>query len=373
MDPFARLGLRAVVNAKGRYTTLGGSLMAEQVLEAMSAAGRSYVDMFELHRRAGARVAELTRNEAAYVCNGSAAGLFLATLACATGPDDVAIARLPVLGDRDEVVIHRSHRMPMDPAIGLAGVRLVEIGNVMRTEAAELRAALNARTAAVVYMAGDFFAQGALGLPETVAIAHEAGVPVVVDAAALLPPVTNLWHFTAEVGADLAIFSGGKDLSGPQASGMILGRADLVDACFRHGSPHTRLARGMKVGKEEIAGLVAALELYLETDHDKRLERMDAVVATWVDRLGMLPGVRAERSFPNSMGQPVPRAVLEVDPAMAGLDARELAKRLAGGEPSVLVRIRPHERRIFLSPDTLDDDEARLVVERISALVTGRG
>ncbi len=315
-------------------------------------------------------MAELTRNDAAYVCNGAAAGLFLATLACITGDDRVAIGRLPDLGPRCEVVIHRAHRMPMDPAIVLTGARLVEVGNIMRTDPWELQGALTERTAAVVHMAGDFFTQGALALGQTVEIAHAAGVPVIVDAAAQLPPPDNLWHYTREAGADLAVFSGGKDLCGPQASGMVLGRADLIEACFLHGSPHTRLARPMKVGKEEIVGLVAALEHYLAQDHDARLAGYEAAVQEWVHDLGGLPGVRVERSFPNTMGQPIPRALVVVLPEVTGVDAGELHRRLLTGEPPVAVRLRPNDSRLYLSPDTVAEHDVPIVSGRIREELT---
>jgi D-glucosaminate-6-phosphate ammonia-lyase len=372
-EVYRALGVQRVVNAQGRYTTLGASLLPAEVTSAMALASRCYVDVFELQRRAGARLAELTRNEAAYVCNGAAAGLFLATLACMTGTDRRAIARLPELGTRREVVIHRSHRMPMDPAIVLTGARLVEVGNIMRTETWELQAALNEHTAAVVFMAGDFFAQGSLSLERTVELAHEAGVPVVVDAAAQLPPPDNLWRYTRDCGADLAIFSGGKDLCGPQASGIILGREDLLAAVHLLSSPHTSLARPMKVGKEEVVGLVAAVERYLSLDHAARLAEFESVVEHWCRELGTIPGLQVQRSFPNTMGQPVPRAAVDLDQTVTGLGARRLAERLLAGEPPVAVRVRPHENRVFLSPDTLQAGEAQLVADRIRDELSGPG
>jgi L-seryl-tRNA(Ser) seleniumtransferase len=364
MDTYTTLGVRRVINADARLTRLGGSLMADPVRAAMDAAARSYVDMFELQAAVSARLAVLTRNEAAHVCTGAAAGLFLSMIACAVGADTHKIARLPDLGERDEVIIHCAHRIPYDLAARLAGVRLVQIGNALQTAPWELEAAISPRTAAVLYIAGAHLARGALPLPEVVAIAHASGVPVVVDAAAQLPPPENLWRFTREQGADLAIFSGGKDLCGPQASGMIVGRADLVAACAAHSSPNQRLGRPMKVGKEEMVGLLAAVELYLGIDHVARIASLERAVERWVDALDDGDGVRARRDFPNEAGQPTPRAVITLDKARCGLSGAELRQRLWESDPRVAVALAGDDA-ISISPDTLGPGEESLVVEQI--------
>lgn len=373
MHIYQRLGLRRVINADARLTRLGGSIMPPEVLAAMAEAAQWYVDIFELQRAVGRRIAELTHNEAAYVCTGASAGLFLATLACLTGPDLKAISRLvdempdPVLS-KDEVVIHTAHRIPYDPAIRLAGARLVEIGNVLQTFPWELEAAITERTAAVVYMAGEHLSRGALPLPQVIEIAHAHGVPVIVDAAAQLPPPENLWRFTRDLGADLTIFSGGKDLRGPQASGLILGRADLIEAVFHHGAPHQRLGRPMKVGREEMIGLLTALELYLQQDHAARIARFEAIVQSWVEQFNQLPGASARRDFPNEAGQPVPRLLLELDPERAGLTGAELRQRLWESDPRIAVAP-AGERGVYITPDTLEPGEEELIAERVTAIV----
>jgi L-seryl-tRNA(Ser) seleniumtransferase len=368
-DAFPALGVKYVINAQGRYTELGGSVLHPDVIRAMAEAARHHVDLYELQRRAGERIAELTNNTAAHVCSCASAGLFLSTLACVTGPDPVIINRLPGLAAEKEVIIHRAHRMPLDTAIALTGVRLVEIGNVMRTEVAELEAAITARTAAVVYVAGDFFMRGALTLDQTVEIAHRSNIPVIVDAAAQLPPVENLWRFTREYGADLAVFSGSKDLCGPQASGLVVGRAELIEACFLNGSPHTRLGRPMKVGKEEIVGLVGAVEHYMAQDHDARLAGFEQVVKQWIRELDGFCGLSVSRSFPNTQGQPVPRALIEIASDITRIDADTLRRRLLEGEPPVAVRVRPNDTRVFLSPDSVTVEEADVVTKRIRAVL----
>jgi L-seryl-tRNA(Ser) seleniumtransferase len=363
---YESLGLRPVINADARLTRLGGSLMPEPVLAAMREAAGSYVDMFELQQRVGRRLAELTRNEAAYVATGASAGLFLATLACMMGSDLKQLARwATVRPPRHEVIIHRAHRIPYDPAVELAGATLVEVGNVLQTFPWEVEAVIRERTAAILYVAGEHLSRGALSLEETIRLAHRYQVPVIVDAAAQLPPPENLWRFTRELGADLAVFSGGKDLRGPQASGLIVGRADLIAACAEHGAPNQRLGRPMKVGKEEMVGLLAAVEFYLAQDHAARMAHFEAVVRDWVAAFNACPGVRAERVFPNEAGQPVPRVLVEFDPAATGLTGAEVRRRLWEGNPAIAVAP-AGPRGISLTPDTLDaPGQAEIVAARL--------
>lgn len=362
---YTALGVRKVLNADARLTRLGGSLMPAEVRAAMDAAARQYVDMFELQEAVGRRIAALTRNEAALVCTGAAAGLVLSSLACMVGADLAKIAQLPDLrGCRDEVIIHTAQRIPYDLAVRQTGARLVPVGNVIQTFPWELEAAIGPRTAAILYIAGTHLARGALPLAEVVAIAQGRGVPVIVDAAAQLPPPENLWRFTRELGADLVIFSGGKDLAGPQASGLILGRAELIAACAAHAAPHQRLGRPMKVGKEEMVGLLAAVELYVKQDHHQRIAGFEAVVAGWVAALNERPGISARRDFPNEAGQPTPRALIQLDAERCGITGAELRRRLWEGDPRVAVAPAGDDG-ISISPDTLSPGEEGLVLAAI--------
>lgn len=370
MGIYESLGVRRLINADARLTRLGGSLMPPEVLDAMREAAESYVDIHELQGAAGRELAALTRNEAAYITTGAAAGLVVATLACMIGDDLRTLARV-IEGEtpeRHEVIIHRAHRIPYDPAVRLAGGRIVEVGNVLQTFPWEMEAAITSRTAMVLYIAGGHVGRGALPLEETIEIAHRHGVPVVVDAAAQLPPVENLWRFTREYGADLAVFSGGKDLRGPQSSGMVVGRADLISSLALHGAPYQRLGRPMKVGKEEMVGLVAAVRRYVTLDHEARLAGFEATVQRWVDGLAGIPGVTARRDFPNEAGQPTPRLRVDIDAAVTGITAREAQRRLFEGDPGVAVAAWRDEA-IFATPDTLDGANADLVLERLRAVL----
>lgn len=373
MSDYGALGLRPLINADARLTRLGGSRMPPEVLEAMRLAAGSYIDMHALQAAAGERLACLTRNDAAYVTSGAAAGLVVSALACMIGDElgelaNVIEGRSPA---RNEIVIHRSQRIPYDPAVRLAGGRIVEIGNALQTFPWELEAALNERTAFVLYVAGEHLRRGALSLESTRAIAHAAGVPVVVDAAAQLPPVENFWRFTRDLGADLVVFSGGKDLRGPQASGLVLGRADLIASCALHGAPHQRLGRPMKVGKEETMGLLAAVERYVGLDHEARARQFEEVVANWIDRLACVPGVTATREFPNEAGQPVPRLRIALDHLTGSSGATGLVGRLLAGDPAIAVG-QDGDAALLLTPDTLDGDAPEIVIEQVIAQLRHR-
>jgi L-seryl-tRNA(Ser) seleniumtransferase len=260
----------------------------------MRDAAGSFIQLDELQRAVGRRLAELTGNEAAYVSSGAAAGMALATAACVAGTDPARINRLPdTSGMKNEVIAHRSQRNGYDHAIRQVGVTLVEIGMGRSAAAWELEAAINERTAAVFYFGGMHFAESAIPLPEVVRIAHAHDVPVIVDAAAQIPPISNLWHFTRELGCDLAIFSGGKGLCGPQSSGLVLGRRDLIDACAVNGPPNHSIGRPMKVGKEELVGLLTAVEWSLRRDEPALIADYERQVAYLIDRLQGIPGVTA--------------------------------------------------------------------------------
>jgi uncharacterized pyridoxal phosphate-dependent enzyme len=368
-DLIADLGMRRVVNAAATLTRLGGSIMPPPVVEAMVAASRSFVELPELQRRVGERIAQLTRNEACYVCSGAAAGLTLSTAACITGTDLAKIARLPneMDGLKNEVVVHRSQRNGYDFAVRQAGVRLVEIDPTVD----ELDAAINDRTAAVVYFAGRL-AEGSLSLETVVEVAHRRGAPVIVDGAAQVPPIANLWSYT-QAGADLAVFSGGKGLRGPQSSGLILGRADLVEAARLNGPPNSAIGRPMKVGKEELAGMLAAVQWYLNQDEPALLARYERQVARVLQAVEPVAGVVATRDFPSEAGQPMPRALVRFDPAVLGFDRDEIVRRLGEGDPYVEVS-KSGDDGIWINPQTLEDGEEGIVIERLlQALGQRRG
>ncbi len=368
MSIYARLGIRPLINANATLTKLGGSLMPPEVMEAMIEGSRCFVDLNELQLRVGERIALLTHNEAAFVSSGAAAGLTLATAACITGLDPVAIAKLPDLdGLKNEVIIHHTHRNGYDHAVRQVGVKVVEIGLETETTSQDLELAISAQTAAIFWFQGAMNRPGDLPLPEMIRVAQSHGIPVIVDAAAQLPPVSNLWHYT-EMGASLVVFSGGKDLRGPQSSGLILGRRDLIEACALNSCPRHSIGRPMKVGKEEILGFLAAVERYLKLDHAARERRCEQMVADWNEALNRLPGIRARRDFPNEAGQPLPRSVVSVEAEAAGISRDVVVAKLLSGDPAIDVASCGTDA-FYLNPMTLEPGEEHIVLQRLTEIL----
>jgi uncharacterized pyridoxal phosphate-dependent enzyme len=359
-----RLGLRPVINAAATLTRLGGSIMPPEVVAAMVEGSRSFLDWPELQRAVGRRIAEFTGNEAAFISSGAAAGITHAVAAVMAGTDLARIANFPHLEgfDRTELIVHRSQRNGYDYAARMTGATFVEIGDSLD----ELDAAITERTAAVLWFAGRL-ADTSPPLEDVIAIAHRHDVPVIVDAAAQIPKMENLWRFTRDLGADLAIFSGGKGLRGPQSSGLVLGRADLIEGCIANGSPNSTIGRPMKVGKEELFGILAAIQWTLAQDEEATLARYEQMVQSWIAALSELPGVTVARDFPSEAGQPMPRAIVSFDET-ARMDAPALVQALWDGDPCIAVS--PYGTGVVaLNPQTIEPGEDVIVAEAIRALL----
>jgi len=376
MDVYDRLGVTKVINGAATLTRLGGSLMPPQVLEAMAEAARHFVDIQELQVKVGQQIAEWTHNEAAYVSCGAAAGLALSAAACIAGMDPDKRARLPYSeGMANQVIVHKQNRVGYDFAMRQAGARLVEIGDAGRTSGegettgADLEAAITDKTAALLYFYNVNRMGGLVPLQQGIEIAHRHNVPVIVDAAAQIPPVENLWRFT-QMGADLALFSGGKGLRGPQSSGLILGRRDLIEACAFHACPNAFIGRPMKVGKEEMVGLMTAVRWYLDQDHEALMSRYEAQVRYAIDVLGALPHVTALRCFPSEAGQPMPRAEITLDGGALGLTGADLLARLREGSPSIALQP-AGKNGVYLNPQTLEPGQEEIIVRRIAEILAG--
>lgn len=361
MTVYSELGVRPLLNAWGTVTRVGGSRMDPRVLAAMTEASGSFVDMGELHAAASAEIARLLGAEAGCVTSGATAGLAIATAACMAGTDVARILALPDAHvERDEVVVLKAHRILYDQAVLLPGARFVEVGVTSAATVEQLMAAVGHRTAMVLYVAEASALRGSVPLREVAAALRGTGVPVVVDAAAELPPRSNL-HAFFDDGADLVVFSGGKALRGPQSSGVVLGRPDLVAACCANAFPEYGIGRAMKTDKETIVGLVRAVQLFVEQDDEVELGRWERMTARMVEAIGAHPQCTARRGFPSEPGvQPVgiPRAYLT--PSMP---AAELLARLRAGDPAVIASLSGDE--VVLNPQCLDDDEVEQVVAAV--------
>lgn len=335
------------------------------VMEEMIEASKYFVDLNELLEKAGEYVANLLGVEASCITSGAAAGLTLSTAACITGTNPAKIRQLPVMqGLKNEVLIQKSHRNGYDHAIRQAGVTLVEFGLIKETYPWELRAAISDRTAAIVHFL-EFENDRNLSLSKVIAIAKEMGVPLIVDAAAELPPVDNLSRFF-HMGADLTVFSGGKDICGPQSSGLVVGRRDLIDACALNANPNYSIGRAMKVGKEEIAGLIAALERYFRQDFAAEEKLWEDMVTTIVNTLADIPGLDARRVSPAEPGvQPnwIPRVYLDWEKETIPLSSSEVKSLLRQGEPGIAVG--STSTGLFVNPQTLKPGQEKITAKML--------
>ncbi len=322
---YTRIGIRPLINARGTWTYLSGSLELPEVRAAKQQASLHFVDMYELYQAVGRRLAELCGAEFGMVASGAAGAMAAATAACIAGADPDKVWQLPdTTGLKHEVIMYGG-RSAFDSAIRLAGGKLVLAGTLD-----ELQAAIN-DNAAMVYTTRD-----GDELEKALAITKKAGVPMLVDKAAGIPPIENLSRF-AKMGVDLYCFSGGKGLMGPQCSGLLLGRKDLIQAALANYNPwEGAICRAMKVGKEEIMGCLAAVEAWMKKDLDaldrewnERVKRIARLVET-------VPGVTTEIQIPKG-GNRYPTLTVNWDEAAFGLAVQDCAKKLSDGEPRIEV------------------------------------
>jgi len=368
-EVYRNLGVRPVIHGSGTTTRYGGSRMRPETIAAMQDAAGALVNIDELNEAAGAAIARILGAEAALVTAGSTAGLVLQAAACITGDDPARIAQLPdVRGLRHEFVIQRAHRFSYDQAYRVPGGVLVEIGLGRRTMAWELERAIGERTAGVIHVVSPFTSPpGVLGFEEVVRIAHARGVPVLVDAASMIPPRDNLFRFLRG-GADLVVVSGGKGIRGPQSTGILAGRRDLIRAATLNASPNQAIGRAAKTSKEEIVGLVTALELFLAEDEKAEMEHYRAVCAAIVEGLGELPGLRAVVEQ-DPVNRVIPHAVIYFEPSWTGPSGRAVQLALAAGDPHIYVQQGPHQGgyadEIAIDPINLAPGDQELIVERL--------
>lgn len=361
-DIRARLGVRPVINVSGTMTALGASIVVPEAVEAVSAILSQFVEIDDLQRKASAAIARLCGAQAGFVTASCSAGITLGVAGAMTGADLAAIERLPdASGLKDEVAVLAGHMVsygaPVEQAIRLAGARVVPVGQATSAQAWQLAGAMGERTAAAVYVVSHHTVQyGMLALAEFAEIAHGKGVPVIVDAASEY----DLTGFLA-AGADLALYSSHKFLGGPTA-GIVAGRRDLVRAAFLQNGG---IGRGFKVGKEGIAGTIAALEAWERRDHGAIRARETAALELWRETLRGRPGVSAA-IVPDPTDNPLERLQVTVEPGAAHITAWDLADALAAGERPVIVRDHEIEHGYFLmDPCNLHPGEEAVVAARL--------
>lgn len=395
---YDELGVQRVINGVGTRTQVGGARMRKGVVEAMTRAAESHVYVADLQAYASDRIAEATGAEAGFVTPGAAAGMLLGVAACVAGDDYATMARLPdTRGLPSDVLIPKAHRLKYDVGLRASGATLVDVGHVSHhpvdggvdnVEPWEIASAIDDETVAVAYVQRP---HNVLDLGTVVDVAHDHDLPVIVDAASEVPPQMNLERLVDQ-GADLVAFSGGKGIRGPQPTGFVAGRADLVRSIalqqlpdgyhaeiwdppaslidrekLPSGTPSTGIGRPLKVGPEELVGFLAALEEFLDEDHATTLTEWRERAERIADGLDDCRYLDVRLSPGRDKASGVPKVIARVR-AEAPLSAVNLIGELRRENPRVWVgERRAHLEEFTVAPQELDDDEATYLVERVGA------
>jgi L-seryl-tRNA(Ser) seleniumtransferase len=381
MDAYARLGVRPVINATCHWTVYGGTIMWPEVVEAMAEARRACVDMRQLLDRASEVISRHTHAEAGHIVSGCAAGLQAGAAAIMTGDDPAKMAALPhTTGEMNNKFIARrfGRRRAADgreyvqrgyaQAVCGAGGVFVEVGDERGVTRQEFESAFSSGTTGV-YWVSDGLEPG-IQLDEVIEVAHGRGVPVLVDASNTLPPAEHLYQFV-EMGADLVSFSGGKGLRGPQGSGILAGRADLIRATRAQSAPLHGIGRPLKVSKEEVVGLLTALEVWAKRDHSADLRDARRRTDRVVEALSNLPGIYVEHRFPDHRGRPYPTVFIHIDPS-SGMTGAGIIKQLLAADPSVAIMSFDDPQIVRADVRILADDDVDIVAAQLRAVLSHR-
>lgn len=359
---YASLGVKPVINGVGVVTVLGGSLMPPEVIRAMEEASHFFIPLPELEKKVGARLAELLQAPACMVTCGAASGITVGTAACLSQGDPAKLRQLPNReGIRYEVIQQKTHRSGYEHQMELCGAKIVTVETRK-----ELEDAINDKTGMMFFL-NKAEHNGKVSSDDFIKIGKERGIPTMNDCASDATPKENLWKYTKQ-GFDLVIFSGGKALRGPQASGLLLGRKDLIDAAYPAMSPYGGIGRGMKVGKEEACGLLAAVERYLKVDHAAEFRVLEDRVTVIRASVKDIPGVQTDRYIP-VIANEVPHATVQWDEAAQGLTAQKVVEQLQASDPPIHVQ-RPGKGKLLISVWMMRGDEHKFVGKRLREIFT---
>jgi L-seryl-tRNA(Ser) seleniumtransferase len=362
-DVYEALGVKHVINATGTVTALGGSLMPPEIVAAWISASRHFVDMIDLQNKVGARIAKLVGVEAALVTTGAAGALLLGTAAAVTRGDPKLVKRLPDTAGK-EVILQKAHHSCYDNQLTNVGVKLIDVETP-----ADVKRAVGARTAMMFFM-NVAEADGRIGRAEWVELARRHQVPTLLDAAADVPPVEHLSEYN-RIGFDLVAFSGGKALRGPNNTGLLLGRKDLVEAATKNANPHCgTIGRMMKVSKEDMIALLAAVERYVRLDHQAEWRAWERRLDVIEQSLRDIPTLQCERVVP-PIANHVPHLILSWDEKRVKMTRQRLTRELAKGDPPIRIgRVSgTGDKGVLLSVFMLQEGEERVVADRLHDLL----
>ena len=364
-NPYEELGIPTVINCEGTMTMLGGSVLRPELEAVMAMAGRHFVSIPDLEVVAGKRIAEMLKLPEGYtalVTSGAAAAIQSGLAGILTGDNEALIRQLPDLtGMKSEVIIQKSHRNPFDHQLRSTGVKLVEVET-----REQLHRAISDRTA-MMHFTNFANAAGEIKVDEWVKLAKQYKLPCMNDAAADTPPVSHLWDYT-NMGYDLVTFSGGKAMRGPQCAGLLVGRKDLVAFALLNNSPHEdTLGRSQKVGKEEIIGMVKALELYLNEDHDALAKEWQNRLVGISQELEKIPGVTTSFFTPD-IANHVPHMQITWDNKIS-LTPQEVSKALRNSKPAIVIGGGEGRKGLAMCSFMLQPGEDKIVAEQLSRIL----
>lgn len=363
------LGVTSLINAGGPNTKHSGTRPRPESIEAMEAMSEVFVDMDEMLLAAGERIAELTGNQAATVTSGASGGLVVQAAAAMAKGDPERIAQLPITdGMPNELIIQRGHRFVYDHLYLAPGSRFVEVGRPTDCTLKEIEATIGPRTAGIVHLESPFKEHVAVSLPDLANLAHEHGLPVVADCASMLPPRANLTKFTDQ-GADLVSFSGGKAVRGPQSTGFLVGKPEWIEYARLNNAPNPGVTRAQKVSKEEIAGLLAALEVFVDTDEQQETDSYRSQMNFVVDQIAEIPGIQAE--VRHNYDHYIPHAVVTFTENWRGPSYSEIADRMKAGSPRIYAAVdyREPSQVMWIDPLNLQDGEVEIVAEQFRKIL----
>lgn len=361
-DFFKELGLRTFINAAGTYTSMTGSLMSNEVTSAISYGATEYVNLDELHDKVGERIAELLNCEYATVSSGAFGAMTIGLAGVMCGMDEKKVAQLPdTTGLKDEVIVQKAHDIGYTHALINTGAKIVQV-----TTAKELEKAINKKTAMLWFLNANT-EQGEIKWEEFITLGKKHGIPTFIDCAADVPPVENLYKFT-KLGFDLVAFSGGKGIRGPQSAGLLLGRRKLIEAARLHTPPRgTTIARGMKVNKEEVLGMMVALELYLAKDHKKEWELWESQIKLISDSALSVDGVETEIHVPPHANH-VPSLRIRWDENIVKISKDDMRKQLRDGHPSI--ETVGNKEAVGITTWMMEPGQERIVARRVKEILT---
>ncbi|MDT7828644.1 aminotransferase class V-fold PLP-dependent enzyme [Pricia sp. S334] len=358
---FKELGVRTFINAAGTYTSMTGSLMSKPVTDAINFGTTEYVNLDELNDKVGERIAQLLKCEYATVSSGAFGAMTIGLAGVMCGADEEKVKQLPdTSGVRNEVILQEAHNIGYTHALTNTGAKLIRVAN-----AKELEKAINKNTALLWFLNANTD-QGAITREEFVALGKKHNVPTFIDAAADVPPVDNLFKFT-KMGFDLVAFSGGKGLRGPQSAGLLLGRKDLIKAARMHTPPRgTTIARGMKVNKEEVLGMLVALELYLARDHEKEWELWENQIQMISDSAKSIKGVETEIHVPPHANH-VPSLKIRWDENVVKITKDAMREQLRDGHPSI--ETVGNNDEVGITTWMMEPGQERIVAKRVKEVL----